>query len=55
MTKKNNLPVTVRLDSVNLEKFKKLYPKLLARFIDNAIELALNDKEFFTKIFFKEF
>lgn len=48
-----NKPITIRTDEKNLEKFKQLYPKLLGRFIDNAIKKALKDKEFLTKILFE--
>lgn len=48
------IPVTIRLDDKNVEKFKKLYPKMIGTFFDNVLELALKDKDLFTKLFFKE-
>lgn len=54
MPRKNDktLTVHVNIDKNDIALFDKLYPSCRRRFIENAIKLTLNDKEFFDRIFF---
>lgn len=44
----------VVLNKKTREDFESKYPRLLSKFINNAVELAINNKLIFEKIFFKE-
>ena len=37
-----------------LDRFQRVYPDCLRRFLINAIEIALSDYDFFQKVFFKD-
>lgn len=47
--------INVSIDDRDYYNFMRLYRGCLSRFIRNAIRLALNDKDFFNNVFFKEF
>lgn len=49
-----NAPITIRLPETDLKTFRRLYPKLLGRFLTICVKRAISDKDFFTKIFFSE-
>lgn len=37
------------------ERYISMYPQTLARFLENCIELSLDNKRFFEYIYFKEY
>lgn len=41
------------INTEEYKKFNKLYPKLLKTFLNRAVQIANNDYEFFTKVFFQ--
>lgn len=49
-----NSPITIRLPDSDLKTFKRLYPKLLGRFLSLCVKRAIENKDFFTKIFLSE-
>lgn len=49
-----NKPCSIRLDSDKVERFKRLYPDLLGKYLNECLSLALQDKDLFIKILFKE-
>lgn len=51
-TSKNRKNISLKRDLV--DRFEYLYPKLTGIFCNRALELALNDKDLFEKIFFNE-
>lgn len=41
-------------DSEKLDRFQRLYPDSLRRFLINSIDYALSNNDFFQKVFFKD-
>lgn len=41
-------------DKDNFEKYNKMYPNTMRIFLNNALYLATNNKDFFEKVFFKD-
>ena len=39
------------IDTTNYDKFRKRYPELLRIFLNKCVYLALNEPEFFEKVF----
>ena len=50
----NFITLHVNVNKQNIELFDKMYASCRRRFVNNAIELAVNDKNFFDRIFFKD-
>lgn len=53
-SKKKTTTVHTNIDSELLQIFDQAYPACRRRFIENAIQLATTDKEFFDRVFFKD-
>lgn len=51
---KNKKQINVSIPSDMYERFIRLYKGCLTRFITNCVKRALNDKNFFSSIFFDE-
>lgn len=55
MTKNDNvLTIHVNLDRDLVERFDRIYPNSRRRFVSNAFQIALINRNFFDKIFFKD-
>lgn len=52
--KKKTTTVHTNVDSELLKIFDQAFPACRRRFIENAIQLATTDKEFFDRVFFKD-
>lgn len=52
--KKKTTTVHTNIDSELLKIFDQAFPACRRRFIENAIQLATTDKEFFDRVFFKD-
>ena len=50
----DKVQVHLYIDRQIAETFQRLYSECRPRFVQNAMELAINDKTFFEKIFFKD-
>lgn len=50
---KRKVTLHVNVDSEMIKLFDAAYPAARTRFIQNAIEVALSDKLFFDKVFWK--
>lgn len=47
--------VTMRLSTRFVERFRSEYPSMMSRYVDNALRLALSDRNMFEKIIWYEF
>lgn len=54
MEQKKKVQVHAYINAEIAELFQKTYPECRVRFIENSMSLALNDKDFFDRIFFKD-
>ena len=50
MTSKNKKPVN--LDKETVDRFNYLYPNVCSIFLNRALKLALQDKDYFQNVFF---
>lgn len=48
------ITVHVNIDRDDVDRFERLYPRCRTRFLRRCMQIALNDKIFFDKIFFPE-
>lgn len=46
--------INCSVDSKDYSNFQKFYPQCLSRFVRNCIKLAINNRDFFNKLFFME-
>lgn len=44
--------ISCQIDKEIKNKYQRLYPYTLSRFLINAIKLAIKDKNFFDKVYF---
>lgn len=51
---KKTTTVHTNINTELLNLFDKAYPACRRRFIENAMQLATTDKEFFDRVFFKD-
>ena len=54
------MPNSIKKKSLNInkdlfERFEYLYPRLTSVFVNRSLELALQDKEYFEKVFFNPY
>lgn len=49
----NKIPVSVRLDKTQVDLFQRKYFGLMSKFMQSALDLALQDEEIFSSILFK--
>ena len=49
---KNKKPINVNSDIVN--RFDYIYPSIKGTFVERAMELALQDKNYFEEVFFNK-
>lgn len=52
--KVDKVQVHLYIDRSVAETFQRIYSDCRPRFVQNAMELANNDKDFFERIFFKD-
>lgn len=52
MKLKNNKQIHIYVDERIRDDFERNYPHCRSRFVENAMKLALKDKDIFDKIFF---
>lgn len=45
---------SINVDKETVEKFEYIYPKLKEIFVNRALKLALQDKEYFEEVFFNK-
>ena len=54
MAKTKNTPVSFRVDLQDYQRFQRLYPYVLSKFLRLCIKKAASDKEFMYSILFGE-
>lgn len=52
--KVKNVTVNFRCPEKVRDSFQKIYPFTMTRFLVNAMRLALNDRDFFQRVYFDE-
>lgn len=50
---KGHSQVQFYMNAEQIQMFERLYPRCRTRFLSLCIEKALNDKDFFTRVFFE--